>query len=341
MTLAVQRATAPAEWDDVVRRSAGWTHFHLWGWREVIERTYGHECVYLEAREADGTLAGVLPLVHVRSMLFGRYLVSMPFVNYGGPLGTPQAVGALVTAAVAEGRRRNAKLLELRARVAQPVDLPVSHRKITVVLDLPASDPEALLRQLPAKLRSQVRRPQKEGVDVRFGLDQVEPFYRVFARHMRDLGTPVQSRRLFEAIADVFPKDAWFACAYLAGQPVAAGCGFRWAGEFEITWASALREFNALAPNMLVYWRMIERCVTEGVRTFNFGRCTPDSGTHRFKRQWGGRDEPLWWYQWSAGGDAATPSPDDSAYAWGPRVWRRLPLWVANALGPRVVRHIP
>ena len=341
MTVVVRAAATPAEWDGLVRRTPGWTHFHLWGWREVIERTFGHECVYLEARDEAGTLTGVLPLVFVRSAIFGRYLVSMPFVNYGGPLGTPEAVGALTAAAVAEANRRRAKLLELRGRVAQPVDLPASHRKITVLLDLPAGDPEELMGRLPAKLRSQVRRPQKEGVEVRFGPDQVEPFYRVFARHMRDLGTPVQPKRLFDTIASVFPDDAWYACAYLAGQPVAAGCGFRWADEFEITWASALREFNALAPNMLVYWRMMERCVVAGVRTFNFGRCSPDSGTHRFKRQWGGRDEPLWWYQWSPGGTATTPSKDEGAYAWGPRIWRRLPLGIANLLGPLVVRGIP
>lgn len=341
MTLAVRPATAPDEWDALVRRSTGWTHFHLWGWRHVIERTYGHEPVYLEARDAAGALQGVLPLVDVRSLVFGRYLVSMPYVNYGGPLGSPDAVAALAAAALTEAQRRGVRLLELRSRVAQPVGLPVSHRKITVVLDLPAGDPEGLFRVLPAKLRSQVRRPQKEGVEVRFGLDQLGPFYAVFARHMRDLGTPVQSRRLFEALAAAFPGDVWFACAYLAGRPVAAGCGLRWADEFEITWASALREFNALAPNMLVYWRLMERCMAEGVRTFNFGRCTPDSGTHRFKRQWGGRDETLWWYQWSASGPARTPSPDDGRYAWGPRVWRLLPLAIANRLGPRVVRGIP
>ena len=307
----------------------------------MIQRTLGHECIYLEARDEAGALVGALPLVHVRSLLFGRYFVSMPFVSYGGPLGSHAALGALATGAIAEAERSGSKLLELRSRVEQPVHLPVSHRKITVLLDLPSANAEELFNRLPAKLRSQVRRPQKEGVDVRFGPDQLEPFYRVFARHMRDLGTPVQSRRLFEAIAAVFPHDVSFACAYLAERPIAAACGLRWADEFEITWASALREFNALAPNMLVYWRLMERCIAEGVRTFNFGRCSPDSGTHRFKRQWGGRDEPLWWYQWSPGGTATTPSKDEGAYAWGPRIWRRLPLGIANLLGPLVVRGIP
>jgi hypothetical protein len=181
----------------------------------------------------------------------------------------------------------------------------------------------------------------KEGVEVRFGLDQLEPFYAVFAHHMRDLGTPVLGRAVFETIAARFPHDVWFACAWLAGRPVAGGCGFRWGDEFEMTWASSLRAHNAIAPNMLLYWRVMEHCVAEGVRTFNFGRCTPGGGTHRFTGQWGGRDEPLWWYQYSRGGTAATPQPTDPRFSWGPRLWRRLPVSVATLVGPRIARTIP
>jgi FemAB-related protein (PEP-CTERM system-associated) len=266
----------------------------------------------------------------------------MPFVNYGGPLGSDAAIGSLVAHATELAQRDGVKLLELRSRVPLRVDLPVSHRKITVLLDLVAGDPDAVWKQLDAKVRSQVRRPQKEGVTVRFGADQVTPFHAVFARHMRDLGTPALPRRFFQAIADAFPDSAWFACAYLGDQAIAGACGFRWASEFEITWASALNAYNRIAPNMLVYWSLIERAARAGLTVFNFGRCTPDSGTHRFKRQWGSRDEPLWWYQHAApGAVAATPSPDDGAYAWGPRIWRHLPLALATWLGPRIVRSIP
>ena len=108
-----------------------------------------------------------------------------------------------------------------------------------------------------------------------------------------------------------------------------------------MTWASSLREFNREAPNMLLYWAMMERCIASGVRTFNFGRCTPGSGTHKFKRQWGGEDQPLWWYDVSRDGSVITPSPNDGAFSWGPRVWRRLPEWMATMLGPRIVRYIP
>lgn len=342
MTTSVRQFGGSAlEWDQFVRAQDGWTHFHLHGWRQVFERVFGHECLYLEARDSEGRLTGILPLVRVRSLLFGHYLVSVPFLNYGGPLGTDAAIQALAAWAADRAREDNAKLLELRSRRALPLELPASHRKITVVLDLPAGDPDLLFKKFDAKLRSQVRKPQKEGVEVRFGPDQVGPFFEVFSEHMRDLGTPTQPRRLFETIAEVFP-DAWFGCAYVGAKPVAGGAGFVWGREYEMTWASSLYAYNKLAPNMGLYWAFMQRAMAENLALFNFGRCSVGVGTHRFKRQWGSRDEQLWWYQVSPGGsEAATPSPDDGAFSWGPRLWRRLPLPVATALGPSIVRYIP
>jgi hypothetical protein len=158
---------------------------------------------------------------------------------------------------------------------------------------------------------------------------------------MRDLGTPVLSRGLFDRILEVFPNDVWFGCAWMGSTPIAGGCGFRWGTEFEMTWASSLREFNKIAPNMLLYWEFMQRCVAQGVSLFNFGRCTPGSGTHKFKSQWGTRDLPLYWYQRSANGAGSTPSPDDGKYKLATQVWSRLPLAVANRLGPHLVRLIP
>ena len=340
--LRVERFRGDArEWDDFARAQDGFTHFHLHGWRDVVSRVHGHECVYLAARDEGGVLAGVLPLVRVRSALFGHYLVSLPFVNYGGPLGSDDAVRALAAEAIALATDGGVKLLELRARRALPLDLPASHRKITVVLDLP-NDPQLLLKRLDAKVRSQVRRPAKEGVTVTLGgAELVAPFFAVFARHMRDLGTPTQPRALFAAIAERFPESARFGIAWLGGEPIACGAGFTWGREFEMTWASALVEHKKLAANMLLYWTFMERAIADGTTVFNFGRCTPGGGTHRFKQQWGSRDEPLWWYQHAPSGEAHTPSPDDGAFSWGPRLWKRLPMPVATTLGPRIVRYIP
>jgi len=330
------------DWDAFVREQPRWTHFHLHGWRAVLERVFGHECIYLEAREPGGALVGVLPLVRVRSLLFGHYLVSMPFVNYGGPLGTPAGISALVDETTRLAARDRVRLLELRSREPLPTELAVSHRKITALLDLPGSA-EELWRSLPAKVRSQIRRPQKEGIEIRMGPDQLDAFYGVFARHMRDLGTPAQSFEFFQTIADQFPRDLRVACAYFEGQPIACGCGFIWGSEFEITWASALRAFKHLSANMLVYWTLMEAAIADGAHVFNFGRCTPGSGTHRFKAQWGARDEALWWYQRSADSDprASTPSPEHGQYVLATRIWSRLPLSITTRLGPSIVRCIP
>jgi hypothetical protein len=327
------------EWDQLVEREGG-THFHRHGWKEVFERALGHECLYLAARSDHGGLAGVLPLVRVRSLVFGHYLVSVPFVNYGGPLGSDEAVRLLAASAVDQARRDGVKLLELRSRGALPIDLPVSHRKITVVLDLPAGGPDALMKQFEAKLRSQVRRPAKEGIEVRFGADQVEPFFRVFPPHARPRHAD-DAEPVLRGDRPGLP-DAWFGCAWLGDLPVAAGAGFVWGREFEMTWASSLHEYNRLSPNMGLYFAFMRRAMEQGLTRFNFGRCSPGSGTHRFKSQWGSRDERLHWYQATPDGTpAATPSPDAGALSYGPKVWQKLPLGLATWLGPRIVRFIP
>jgi FemAB-related protein (PEP-CTERM system-associated) len=336
----VSLEASSAAWDDFVTGAPGSTFCHLSGWRDIVAEVMGHECRYAAAIDDEGTWCGVLPLVRVRSPLFGCYLVSMPFLNYGGPVGTPAAQERLSRFAHLEARRFDAKLLELRNREPVSSALILNQRKIAVLLRLPPTSKE-LWERFPSKLRSQIRRPIKAGLEVRFGLDQVEPFYTVFSRNMRDLGTPVMPRAWFEAIARVFPDVVQFAVVYSGSIPVAAGCGFVWRSEFEITWASSLREFNHLAPNMLLYCSLMERMIEAGVDTFNFGRCTPGGGTHRFKAQWGGQDHPLPWAQWSPGQARATPSPDRPGYRMAAAVWRRLPLNVTNRVGPVLARVIP
>jgi len=173
------------------------------------------------------------------------------------------------------------------------------------------------------------------------GPDQREAFYEVFARNMRDLGTPVLPWTFFERLIVAFPDLVVFGAVYRGDQPLAGGCGFMWRGEFEMTWAGALREARTLSANMLLYWSFMEQMMSRGVRVFNFGRCTPGGGTHHFKRQWGGADVPLPWCQYAPRGVKATPSPNDPTYSWGPRLWRRLPLPIANRLGPLLVRFLP
>lgn len=334
-------AGGEAQWDRFVTAAEGSTFCHLLGWREIMAEVLGHQPLYLVARDAEGEWRGVLPLVRVRSRLFGDYLLSMPFLNYGGPLGSEAAQGRLVEEALTRARRWRTDLLELRSRRPVPGGLRTSHRKLTVLLPLPETREQLWRDTFRAKLRSQIRRPMKEGMEARFGPEQAEAFYEVFARNMRDLGTPVLPRRLFERIAGTFPEQALFAAIYLRETPVAAGCGFLWEGEFEMTWASSLREHNASAPNMLLYAACIEEVIRRGGRVFNFGRCTPGGGTHRFKLQWGGSDTPLPWAQWSEREVDATPSPERPLFRLATAAWQRLPLPLANGLGPHLARVLP
>ena len=329
------------EWDRLHEPWEGSTFCHLAGWRRIIGNAFGHEARYRVAVDEQGVVHGVHPLMRVRSRLFGDYLLSMPFLNYGGPLGSDEAREALGRDAAREAEATGVDLLELRSREAVPGDLRTTSRKLTVLLDLP-DDPETLFKKgLKAKVRSQVRRPQKEGLTVRFGLELVQPFYEVFSRTMRDLGTPTLPRRFFDEIVSVLPEQAMIAVVEKDGEAMAAGFGFLWKGEFEITWAGALREYSRMAPNMLLYWGFMEESIRRGAHTFNFGRCSPDSGTHRFKKQWGGSDFPLPWAQWSKGGVDATPNPSGRKYQLATAAWRRLPVPVANFLGPFLARSLP
>lgn len=331
-----------AEWDAFVRSRPESTFCHLHGWRTIVGDLLGHQTRYLAARTQAGELAGVMPLVRVRSRLFGDYLMSMPFLNYGGPLGDHDALNVLTAHARDLAAATGVDLLELRSRTELPLPdgMEQTDRKITVVLDLP-EDPEVLWKDFKSKVRSQVRRPMKEDMEARIGLDQITPFYEIFCVNMRDLGTPVLPRSFFTRALHVFEEEIVVAAVYHEDTPVAAGAGFVHGSEFEITWASALREYSRMAPNMLLYWSLMEEMIKRGVKRFNFGRCTPDSGTHRFKSQWGGRDVPLPWAQWSAEDVDATPNPDSPTFEMAVKVWQKLPLAVTNRVGPWLARSIP
>jgi serine/alanine adding enzyme len=327
----------PSEWDSFVAGNDHGTASHVYAWRLVVERVYQHDCPYLVARE-NGRIAGVLPLVDVRSIAFGRFLVSMPFLNAGGPIGSPEAIEALIAGAVELGRQRKARLLELRSGRVLQTALDDSTEKVECALELPGNA-EELWKAFPAKLRSQIRRPQKANVEFRFGATEVDAFFSVFARNMRDLGSPTHPIRFFKILAEELPANVTFGCAYHEGRPVAAGCAVQWRDEVEMTWASALREYSNLAPNMLLYWAFMERAANAGMRRFNFGRCTPNSGSHRFKMQWGTTDRPLHWYRAPLRSGAATPTQDELSIA--TRIWQRVPVPLATMVGGHLRGGIP
>jgi FemAB-related protein (PEP-CTERM system-associated) len=341
MAGAFQLSTArdASAWDAFVQSRPDATGYHEWAWRSVIERAFGHQCHYLVA-EAGGAIAGVLPIVEIRSLLFGRSMTSLPFLNYGGVLAaSDEAARTLAGEAARLATARGCKHVEFRHIGRHFDDLPCKQHKVTMRLALA----EGLWERLDRKARNQVRKAQKSELTVeRGGAELVEAFYRVFARNMRDLGTPVMPRRFFDEVIHAFGDRIRIIVVRLKDQPIAAGLTYRTGGLIEIPWASSVRDFNSLCPNHLLYWHALETAIAEGVKVFDFGRSTPGEGTFKFKEQWGAEPVPLHWEYWVAkGGDVPDQSPKNPKFHLAIEAWKRLPLWAANAVGPRLVRGIP
>ena len=331
-----------AAWDEYVLRHPASRGPHLGGWKNVIEKTFGHKCYYFAAREGNAW-RGVLPLTHMKSRIFGSFLISVPYLNYGGILAEDEAARtALFEHACALGKKLNVRHLELRHLTPQLPDVPTKQHKVAMVLALP-DNAEALLNGFKAKLRSQIRKPQKEGLVARVGQhDELNNFYNVFAENMRDLGTPVYAQKFFTHILAEFPQQAHLCTVYREQEAAASGLVFGFRDTLEIPWASALRKYNALAPNMLLYWSVLEFAVKSGYRYFDFGRCSPNEGTYKFKEQWGAQPSPLYWQYWLANGHALPDiSPHNPKYQRAIELWQKMPLGLTRLLGPPIVKNIP
>ncbi len=329
-------------WDEYVLRHPESRGPHLSGWKHVIEKTFGHKCHYLAAREGNA-LRGVLPLTHMRSRIFGSFLISVPYLNYGGILAEDEtARAALYEHARDLGKKLRVQHLELRHLAPQMPDVPTKQHKVAMVLDLP-EDTEKLWNDFKAKLRSQIRKPQKEGLTARFGQqEELSNFYNVFAENMRDLGTPVYSRKFFAHILATFPKHAHLCTIYHGPEAIASGLVFGFRDTLEIPWASSLRKHNALAPNMLLYWSVLEFAVRNGYRKFDFGRCSPNEGTFKFKEQWGAKPAALYWQYWLSNGHSLPDiSPHNPKYQRAIQLWQKMPLGLTRLLGPPIVKNIP
>jgi FemAB-related protein (PEP-CTERM system-associated) len=332
-----------ARWDRYVLESPTATGYHLTAWRQVVEQAFGHETVYLMVRDQQRDVRGVLPLVQLHSRLFGQFLVSMPFFNYGGVDAGAQPVrDLLLEAAAQEARARRASHVELRQSEPTACTWKSRERKVSMRLPLP-QDFQVLMKRFPSKLRSQIRRPQKEGMVAQVGgLELLDQFYAVFSRNMRDLGTPVYGKAFFRAILETFPKETAICSVSWNNNVVAAGLVYAFREVMEIPWASSDRRYDRLSPNMLLYSAVLEYACHQGSKVFDFGRSSVDSGTYRFKQQWGAQPRQLHWYYWLAEGQSIPGlNPDNPKFKAAISVWRHLPLTVTNLLGPHIVKYLP
>jgi len=339
VTVTVATPADRSAWEAFVSSTPAATGYHEWAWRTVIEQSFGHEAIYLMARD-EGRVLGVLPIVQIKSLLFGRTMTSLPFLNYGGVLAESEhAANALVEKAAQLARGRGVGHVELRHIERRFPDLPCKQHKVTMKLALQPG----MWERLDRKVRNQVRKAEKsELVATRGGAELAGEFYTVFTRNMRDLGTPVYARRFFEEILNAFPGRARVIVVRLKDRPIAAGLTFRTRNTVEIPWASSIRDFNNLCPNHLLYWTALEAAVADGCETFDFGRSTPDEGTYKFKEQWGAEPVRLHWeYRLLHDGRLPDQSPKNPKFRLMIETWKRCPLWLTNALGPHIVRSIP
>jgi len=309
----------------------------------VLEQALHHEPYALTADD-NGRIVGYLALAHVHSLLFGRFLVSLPYVNTGGVVaGDDEVARRLIDRAVRLADDLKVRYLELRHE--RPVDHPALVRKVAakVHMRLPLLNrPDAMWERLPSKVRNLVRKGVKNGVTVEWGGEERLPeFYRVFCENMRDLGTPVYSRDLFVSLLRHSGGRAELCIARGEGRVLAAALLLHGRKVSEVPSASSLKSRNHTNANMVMYWNLIARAIEAGQETFDFGRSSVGSGTHHFKAQWGAVEAPTAWQYYMKDGGLGPLRPENRGFRALEWAWRRLPLPVANLIGPAVVRGIP
>ncbi len=316
---------------------------HQAAWVDAISKGLGHKTFLIHARSA-GRVVGVLPLSLVAGPIFGKFLVSLPYINTGGVWARDERVARkLIDAACKLADKLDVKHLEVRH------ELPVSHPKLNfertdkvhLRLTLPEST-NLLMSSLKSKVRSQVKKSQKAELTVHFGgVEWLGDFYRVFATNMRDLGTPVFSKKLFAEVLQAFGANAELCVVRNNGRAVAGGLLVHAEGITEVPSASCLRSFNHLNANMFMYWHLLARAIERDSRTFDFGRSSKDSGTFKFKTQWGAQAYPAHWQYYVRKGNPTALRVDSKHNQRITKIWKRLPTCVTNFVGPTIVRGIP
>jgi len=332
-------------------RSA-WTHFvasaqsatvcHEIGWREVMRNSLGHLPRYLIATN-DTRVTGVLPLFEVTTWWRARYLVSIPWLDYGGVCAEDQATAhTLLKEAGKLATEIGARFIEMRSVAAVSDSLPQTDNRVTFNLKL-SPDPDQIWHSFGAKLRNQIRKSEKSGLTTEIGgSGKLDDFYRVFCHNMRDLGTPVWGIDLFEQVLKQFPDTAQIILVKHESRTIAGGLILKFKNSLYVPSASAYRESLKFCPNHALYWRVISEGCCEGCDIFDFGRSAKGSNTFKFKQQWVPEPTQLHWqYLLNTVDTIPAINPSNPKYRMFISAWQHLPLALANFLGPKVIKNFP
>ena len=337
------RALAPGEaalWDAFVLRCPAATFFHLSGWQRVVERSFGHRTHYLLA-ERDGEIRGVLPLVHIKSRLFGSSLISNAFCVYGGPAAADEAARtALDRQAVALLAATGADCLEYRLRERLHPDWPSKDALYATFRRAIDPDPDANLKAIPRKQRAVVRQSLTRNLVVEED-PSIDRFFPLYAESVRNLGTPVFGKAYFQALKAEFGEHCEILVALHEGRPVCSVMSFYFRDEVLPYYAGATPAVRELGAYDFLYWHILRNAALREFRIFDFGRSKQGTGAFAFKKNWGFTPQPIFHeYQLKPGTDIPDVNPLNPKYKLFIAAWKRLPLPVANLAGPLIARDL-
>ena len=331
---------ADPRWDAYVDAHPEGTFFHLLSWRDVLGTAVGFEAHYLQALR-DGRVVGLLPLVRVKSLLFGHALVSLPFCVQGGVIADDApAAEALLNYASALAERFAVDYLELRH--TQPVAAGWPTKSETYVLFKRALSPdvEENMKAIPRKQRAMVRKGISAGLVSREEV-ALQNFFHIYATSVRNLGTPVFPRRYFEALFETFREHCRVTTVYAGEAAVSSVLSFVYKDTVMPYYGGGLPAARDLKAYDFMYWEVMRTACEQGIRHFDYGRSKRDSGSYSFKKNWGFEPTPLH-YQYHLVKQQGLPdrNPNNPKYELAVNAWKRLPLPLANFLGPFVSPYL-
>ena len=333
------------EWDWYVERHPDFWPYHLFAWKQAVEDAYGFKGNYLLAKKKS-QIVGVFPQILMGIPFFSKNFVSLPYCDVGGLLADSEDVAkALLDKAVSLAADQGAMTINLRGSIHPgvlkilPYKVQKDMTKVRMILALPETS-EDLWGSFKSKLRSQIRKAEKNGLVFQFSRKFTD-FYDVFSENMRDLGSPVHSKKWIESVMNKYGDKARMGLVYLDQLPVGAGIILISGKKVSIPWASTLQQYNRLSPNMLLYWNFLKFSADHGYSLFDFGRSTPNEGTYRFKAQWGAKPEALEWHMICLGRTLPALNKDTSKRREHiAHIWQKLPLGLANFAGPVLRKFI-
>jgi FemAB-related protein (PEP-CTERM system-associated) len=332
---------AERRWDDFVAACPEATFFHRIGWKRVIEGSLGHETHYLYAEDASGSIVGVLPLVFIRSLLFGRSLTSTAFCVYGGPAAvSASAREALTRRAIELGERLGVGHIEFRSRQPTQSDWQRKSSLYATFRKRIDPDPEKNLLAIPRKQRAMVRKGMKLGLSSEID-GNVDRLHALYAESVRNLGTPVFPKRYFSALQREFGSDCEVLTVVHQGRPVSSVMSFFFRDEVLPYYGGGTAEAREVAANDFMYWEVMRRAALRGCGIFDFGRSKFGTGSFDFKKYWGFVPEPLHYeYRLVRGKTLPDLNPLNPKFRMFIAAWKRLPLPLANMLGPLLARNL-